>query len=180
MREREDTVIAVVAAAPGRQLTSRVRLQKVVYLLDRLGLESGFEFDYHHYGPYSRNLDNAAADAKAFSFVAERIEHRVSDGASYSIFDVPGGVEPKAEACGKLGRERTSELVDVFANTNVTVLELAATIDWLWRFEKVADWRSELARRKGAKVGGGRLDRAVGLLRDLNLSPPELSTAVRS
>jgi uncharacterized protein YwgA len=180
MREREDTVVAVVAAAPGRQLTSRVRLQKAIYLLDRLGLESGFEFDYHHYGPYSRRFDNATADAKAFSLVTERIEHRKSDGASYSIFEAPDGVEPKAEAFGKLGRERTSDLVGLFAKTNLTVLELAATIDWLWRFEKVADWRSEVERRKGAKVGGGRLDRAVGLLRELNLSPPESSAAVRT
>ena len=62
MREREDIVAAIVAAAGGR-LTSRVRLQKVVYLLDRLGLHSGFDFDYYNYGPYSRDLDNATVDA---------------------------------------------------------------------------------------------------------------------
>ena len=57
MKEREDVVAAIVEAAGG-QLTGRVRLQKAVYLLDHVGLNSGFEYDYHNYGPYSRDLDN--------------------------------------------------------------------------------------------------------------------------
>lgn len=64
-------------------------------------------------------------------------------------------------------------LVKTFADTHVTVLELAATADWLWRYEKVEDWRAEIARRKPMKVGNGRLDRAVALLRSLDLPPPE-------
>jgi len=59
--EREQIVAAVVAAARG-PLIGRVRLQKTVYLLDRVGLNSGFDYEYHHYGPYSRDLDNATAD----------------------------------------------------------------------------------------------------------------------
>ena len=43
MKEREDIVAAVVEAAGGT-LIGRVRLQKAVYLLDRLGLESGLSF----------------------------------------------------------------------------------------------------------------------------------------
>jgi hypothetical protein len=58
------------------------------------------------------------------------------------------------------------------------VLELAATIDWLWRVERYADWQNEVTKRKGAKVRHGRLERAVELLRDLGLAPP--ATAVGS
>ena len=100
MKEREDVVAAVLAAAGG-ELTGRVRLQKAVYLMDRLGLESGFSFDYHHYGPFSRDLDNATADAKAFGLVEEEFERRQSDGATYSIFRLKG--QPKPEAYGRLG-----------------------------------------------------------------------------
>lgn len=170
MKEREDVIVAVIAAAPGSRLTSRIRLQKTVYLLDRLGFESGFEFDYHHYGPYSRILENAAADAKALKLVEERIEHRLRDGASYSAFETKKKAKP--EAYGELGRERAAELVAEFAKTNVTVLELAATIDWLWRAEKIADWCSEIRERKGAKTEGGRLEKAVALLESLGLTPP--------
>jgi uncharacterized protein len=176
MIEREDIVAAVVAAAGGR-LTSRVRLQKTVYLLDRLGLGSGFDYDYHHYGPYSRDLDNATEDAKAFDLVDETYAHRARDGARYSIFQVKQEVQPKPEAFGELGSEKASEIATRFAATDVTVLELAATIDWLWREEHVEDWRSEVSKRKSSKVQHGRLDRAVELLRQLELPPPEIPAA---
>jgi uncharacterized protein YwgA len=168
--EREDIVAAVVAAAGGK-VTGRVRLQKTVYLLDRLGLNSGFEYDYHHYGPYSRDLDCATLDAKAFDLVVERFDHRQSDGAMYSIFEVK--TAPKDEAYGELGRDRATELARKFAQTNVTVLELAATVDWLWWQERYADWRSEITKRKAVKVQGGRLERALALLNEIGLSPAD-------
>ena len=83
--EREEIVAALLKASGG-QLVGRVRLQKTVYLLDRLGLESGFDYDYHHYGPFSRDIDNAVADAEAFELVEERFGRRQLDGARYSIF----------------------------------------------------------------------------------------------
>jgi uncharacterized protein YwgA len=172
MREREDIVAAIVAAAGGR-LTSRVRLQKVVYLLDRLGLQSGFDFDYYNYGPYSHDLDNATADAQAFKLIEEQFEHRKSDGARYSIFQLLENIDPPSEAFGELSKDRAEKLVQKLAETNVTVLELAATIDWLWRAEEVPNWRAEVERRKGSKVGGGRLERAIDLLQTLDLPPPE-------
>jgi len=171
MIEPEDRVAAVVDAAGGR-LVSRVRLQKTVYLLDQLGLSSSFDYEYHHYGPYSRDLDNATGDAKALGVVKEEIKQRAGDGASYSVFTLPEPGSSKEEAFGTLGRNRAKELVAIFAATHVTVLELAATVDWLWRFEGYVDWRSEVTRRKPMKVGSGRLDLAIALLRDLGLAPP--------
>ena len=170
MMEREEIVAAVVAAAGG-QLIGRVRLQKAVYLLERLGLNSGFEFDYHHYGPFSRDLENATADAKAFDKIEEELDHRHSDGATYSKFKLNTGVEPTPEAYGKLGADRVGELAKLFANTNVTVLELAATVDWHCRFEHCPDWKAEITKRKGLKVQGGRLEKAVNLLEGLGLAP---------
>lgn len=177
MKEREDIVTAVVAAAGGK-LIGRVRLQKVVYLMDRLGLESGFSFDYHHYGPFSRDLDNATADAKAFGLLDEKFEHRQTDGASYSVFILKGDSKP--EAYGKLGATKAGKLAELFASTNVTVLELAATVDWLWRVEKYDDWRREITKRKGVKVQNGRLEKAVALLTELKLAPPAVSTVAQS
>lgn len=174
MIEREHVVAAIIAAAGG-QITSKIRLQKSVYLLDRRGLRSGFQYDYHHYGPYSRDLDNAAGDAKAFDLVDEEYAYRASDGARYSIFKLRCGVQPRSEAYGDLGQEKADEFAHLFAKTNVTILELAATVDWLWHEEKVSDWRTEVEKRKGAKTGEGRLDRAVELLRQLGLPPPEVS-----
>jgi uncharacterized protein YwgA len=168
--EREDIVTAVVEAAGG-QVIGRVRLQKAVYLLDQLGLDSRFRYEYHHYGPYSRDLDNATVDAKAFGLIEELHEHRQSDGAMYSIFKLVSGANSHG-AYGRLERQRVGQLIRLFASTNVTVLELAATIDWLWRFERRADWRNEVTKRKGPKVRHGRLEHAIELLQSVGLNPP--------
>jgi len=75
------------------------------------------------------------------------------------------------------GRSRARELLGLFARTNVTVLELAATIDWLWREERYADWRREITRRKGMKVQNGRLEKAVAILIQIGLPPPDVVAA---
>lgn len=170
MTEREDIVTAVVNAAGGA-LTGRVRLQKTLYLLDRLGFESEFQYEYYHYGPYSRDLDLAVADAKAFDKIEEDFGFRSSDGARFSIFKARTGDVP-VDAFGGLGAEATGALVKRFVGTNVTILELAATIDWLWKMEGISNWRAEITKRKGAKVQNGRLDKAVEFLTELNLDPP--------
>lgn len=171
MIEREDIVAALIEAGGG-QIIGRVRLQKTLYLLEQLGFGTDMAFEYHHYGPYSRELDNATADAKALGLVREEFEHRQSDGAMYSIFRLAPSGAVKEEVYAKLGKERVADLVHRFSSTNVTVLELAATVDWLWRAEQISDWKLEVTKRKGKKVLGGRLEKAVELLGALGLPPP--------
>jgi hypothetical protein len=117
-------------------------------------------------------LDYAIVDARAFGRVKEEYKRRRSDGAPYSVFRLIEGVAPDVDAYGALGSDRTRECVRRFVLENVTVLELAATVDWLWREEKVPDWRREITKRKGVKVQDGRLEKAVALLADLGLDPP--------
>jgi len=171
MNEAEDHVAAIICAAGGR-LVSRIRMQKIAYLLDQLGTESGFDYQYHHYGPYSRDLDNAILDATAFGLVEEKHEHRQSDGARYSVFVCKD--MGKKSGFGRLGEEKASELVRLFSETNVTVLELAATAHWLAAVEKVPDWQQEIVRRKGPKTENGRLAKAEVLLGRLQLAPANI------
>src|SRR5712692_9229877 len=99
MTKPEEKVAAVVDAAGGR-LVSRVRLQKTVYLLEQLGFGSGFEFEYHYFGPYSRELDAAVSDARTLGVVQEEIHRRETDRASYSLFIVSKPGSSKEEAFG--------------------------------------------------------------------------------
>ena len=176
--EREHIVAAVVAAGGG-ELIGRVRLQKTFYLLDQLGLQSGFNFYYHHFGPYSAELESALLDAQAFDLLEEETCFRQRDGARYSVFRLKQGAEQPdiEEDFGQLSREEVERMVRKFAQTNITILELAATIDWLWRFEHLTDWREEISRRKNMKVQGGRLQRAIQLLEELGLAPREAAAA---
>ena len=82
------------------------------------------------------------------------------------------GAEAIEASFGDMDADRAGEAAKRFAKTNVTVLELAATIDWLWKEEKIADWRGEVKKRKGSKIGQGRLERAIELLCELGLQPP--------
>lgn len=172
MIERENIIAAVIEAAGGT-ITSRVRLQKIIYLLDRLGVKAGFDFDYYHYGPYSREVDNAIVDAKAFGIIEEKLAHRITDGATYSVFKLTrrDGLDNQIESLSKLNRKRIKSIIEKLSKTNVTILELAATIDWLHSIERVDDWKIEIVKRKGAKTQRGRLDEAFLLLQQIKLAP---------
>ena len=166
--QERDQLVAEVVAAAGGQIVGRVRLQKVFYLLDRLGLDSSFEYEYHHYGPYSAELAEAVEDATAFGQVSERIERRSYDGVPYSIFEQPRAT--LGSQLGALERSRAVTALKRMETESATVLELAATIDWLKGNEGIDNWYPELIRRKGAKAEGSRVERAKRLLRDLGLS----------
>jgi uncharacterized protein len=169
--EPEDRVVDIIVAAGGR-FVSRVRLQKVAYLLDKLGAKSGFSFAYHHYGPYSRDLDNAILDAEAFDKIEESFDWRRSDGARYSVFGAVG--EKEAHQYSYLANQKLRERARELSSANVTVLELAATANWLLEEERVGDWKTEIVRRKGPKTKKGKLDEAVQLLSRLGLKPSSL------
>jgi uncharacterized protein len=167
MPEIDELVVGAVALAGG-ELVGRIRLQKVVYLLDQLGMNSGAPFEYHHYGPYSEVVSDAVTDAKFWGRIEEAVSFRIADGAPYSSF------KTKTEApavLGALNADDARRFLEKFAGCTSTVLELAATAHWLASVEKVPNWRAEIEVRKAGKTGNGRLDKAVELLRDLNLAP---------
>jgi hypothetical protein len=132
-------------------------------------LDSGFAYEYYHYGPFSRDVVNATEDAKAFDLVHEEVNRRVSDGAPFSIFT--SSVPLRADVFGKLGQERARTILKQLVREDATVLELAATAHWLDAYEARSDWESEIVRRKGVKCQQGRLEKAIALLRDLKLPP---------
>lgn len=170
MIEREEIVATLLKVAGGR-MVGRVRFQKVAFLLDKLGLNSGFQYNYGNYGPFSHDLDNAVADAEAFGRVKETFDRRQIDGARYSIFELTDNASRSPSNTSQLNEAVLERYLQTFVNADVTVLELAAMANWLAEEEKLTDWRDELRRRKGPKVQGGRLDRALALLHEVGLPP---------
>jgi uncharacterized protein YwgA len=167
MAQLDNLVVGAVALSGG-ELVGRIRMQKVIYLLDQLGMESGAEFDYHHYGPYSEAVSDAVTDAKFWRNLEEAVNFRVADGAPYSTFKTNN--QAPADL-GSLSAEEAQNYLKEFARCSSTVLELAATVHWLAFKEKVADWRAEIEDRKAGKTSNGRLEQALALLRSLKLAP---------
>ena len=88
-RSDQGTLMAIdvpsLVRAAGGEIVGKVRLQKMVYLLDQLGVPTGFSFSYHHYGPYSDELAEVVEDDVIFRRVkAER--RRRSDGVPYVVY----------------------------------------------------------------------------------------------
>jgi uncharacterized protein YwgA len=167
MTDQPHELLAEIIDAHGGELVGRIRLQKVIYLLDQLGLASGFEYSYHHYGPYSSEVSSALLDAESAGVVQDQIKFRQSDGASYSVFH--SQLDRQPEKVGNLDRPATIALLGQMKAQSATVLELAATIHWLRSVERVDDWQAELVSRKGSKTGSGRQEQAVELLKSLEL-----------
>ena len=166
----DEKLVAALLTAAGGEIVGRIRLQKILYLLDQKGLNAAdAAFHYHHYGPYSRVLDEAIERAKALSGVNEIISYRHADGAPFSVFSGRnGGTGAKI---GDLSFSEARRLIGVMKPHTSTVLELAATAHWLFAKERVKDWKAELIRRKGQKAREGRLEMALSLLCELGISP---------
>ena len=88
--------IPSLVVAAGGELVGKIRLQKVVYLLDQIGIRSGFSYEYHHYGPYSEGLADCVDGDIIFRHLEAEQRRRQSDGVPYVVYRAsePGEGEP--------------------------------------------------------------------------------------
>lgn len=169
--------IPCVVQQAGGEVSGKVRLQKLVYLLSHIGVKTGYSFTYHHYGPYSEELAEAVEDDVIFGRLQQEPRHRKSDGVSFVAYKVPEG---QVVSCPSVFSDpHVKEAVELMQRCSATILELAATIHWLWAVEKVANWHDELIRRKGVKTENGRTVTALQLLEKLGVAPPDSSKVIR-
>lgn len=162
--------IPSLVMAAGGEVVGKIRLQKIVYLLDEMGLNSGFSYQYFHYGPYSADLAERVEDDVVFGQLQANQRRRVSDGVPYVAYSATkAGDGDGLETHMPIARLRAA--LDEMQRQSATVLELAATIHWLAAVEYVPEWKAELVRRKGAKARDGRDRKAFELLRTLGLPP---------
>ena len=159
--------IPALIRAAGDEIGGKVRLQKLVYLLDQMGMKSGFSFEYRHYGPYSADLEDQVKEDIHNKRIDSETRRRQSDGVAYTIYRLPEGAHRSWHNISL--DEKFQEAAAKMQRHSATVLELAATIHWLVEAEECEDWRKELKRRKGAKTEEGREEQALGLLSELGL-----------
>jgi len=151
-------IVEMVQDAGGK-VVGRTRLQKMAYLLTVTGFESGLEFKYKHYGPFSEDVAAAARDGKLLGLMMEE-EKPTSWGGSYSIYSAPDAVRATAPD----GRIKLAKMA---ACADAIELELAATAVFLAKQGHPDAWE-ETARRKPEKAEAGRIDRAKGLFRQIS------------
>jgi uncharacterized protein YwgA len=138
IRSRCVDVLAEVTRQFGT-IEGRVRIQKTMYLLKRMGLKELDEVDffYHHYGPFSATVAGSLADAVHWKILHESVESFEDDGQKYEYRrgsqadDDTDSISAKSVA---LVEQVTSQLRGLHWRT----LELAATIDYLEQVEQLS------------------------------------------
>jgi uncharacterized protein YwgA len=162
----EKLVTEIVALNEEKKLVGKTRLQKTFYLLDQLGMNSGAEFDYHHYGPYSADVASAAEMATLlYDFKAEE-RHSGARGVSYVAYS---SKEKQPKNLGDLPKAQAAAALAHMASVSDVVLELAATMVFLQKNGYARGFVEEVRERKPLKATEDRLDRAQKLIRKLGL-----------
>jgi uncharacterized protein YwgA len=158
---------AVVAEHDNRRVVGNTRLQKEIWLLQRLGLPTDYSYRVHFYGPYSEDLHAETGFLKSIGVVDVEERQSQERGTNYYVTTVRS---PEGLPVNQLPSE-VRDAIPVLEKTDPTVLELAATYD---AFRDQGDDHDEALRRvmrkKGPKCDGGRLDSALELLEKLGLS----------
>ncbi len=125
----------------GGQIVGRTKLQKIAYLLEAIGVGSGFHFEYRHYGPYSEQLANATSSAKALGIIDEA-EYSTNWGGWYSVFKTQEKIDAMTPEVAKF--------IETASTANSVDLELAATAVFLNASGEPDPW-GETASRKPEK-----------------------------
>jgi len=158
-------VVDIIQSAGG-QLVGRTRLQKIVCLLELAGIDCGFQFEYHHYGPFSEKLSDAVVAAIVSNEIKEEKKY-ASWGGEYSVYRV------NSSTSSSFVDDDRTRLIEKAASANSIVLELAATAAYLAK-EGTSDPWEETEQRKYDKAQNGRLDKAKLLYRELRTIAPTL------
>jgi uncharacterized protein len=107
------------------EIEGRKKFQKIVYILQSLGIDFNFSYKYHYYGPYSIDLQLTLEDLKAINLLKEeRVEY--SEAYNYSLI-------PEILEDSKLDSELANklDLISFLNKQDSNNLELVATIYYL-------------------------------------------------
>lgn len=159
MAESKQARATAIVQDAGGEIVGRTRLQKIGYLMDLAGFETGFTFEYRHYGPFSEDLAQGIQLAGAFNLVEEE-ERPTEWGGFYSVYRAQGAREHPSDA-------DRSRFASAAREMGAVVLELAATAAYLASEEGHRDPWEETARRKPDKAADGRLAKAKQAYRRL-------------
>jgi len=159
-------LVADVVGLNGGEMVTKIRLQKTFYFLVACGLiEDDLDFEYRYYGPFSVVLARAADDAEAQSKLTSSTQPGFHS-EPYTVYRRAVEAQPS----GSIDSARVGEKLAVMRNYSGLELEVAATIHFLRDNSYGEDAIAETKRRKPVKASEARVERAISLLRGLELA----------
>lgn len=146
---------------PGKKV-----LQKLVYLIEKKGLDLGYDYAIHYYGPYCAKLDDAVHSLEMQSLVSIKPERM-----SHKIYLAGMGTENYALSSGT--EKLIDEVLKVFASMSAHDLELLTTTDFVARelFRRqntctAQDIVEGVRTIKGEKFSSEKISEAIAQLRE--------------
>lgn len=146
--------VAAIVSHVG-EIVGRTKLQKTAALLELAGVGAGFNFSYHHYGPYSEDLATAADRAVLLGIVGED-PRRAAWGGYYSIFRATKTTD---------ANPARAKLIELAAEANAVALELAVTAAFIADDEGVDNAWDVVTARKPEKASEANMKAAKELYR---------------
>jgi len=150
----------------GGQLDTRIKIQKIAYLL-AVSNVPGFradDFQYHYYGPYSRNISNALQQAVAFGFLQE--EHEGGEDSRYEKYSYKlSSTAAEFINAGVIDDQKFTEIVNICKGAHWRTLELSATVRFLER-EGIADREQAFAKALKLKPDTADFEKSARQLLD--------------
>lgn len=146
-----------------QQIIGRKRLQKTVYLLQQIGFPYAGKFTYHHYGPYSSELQ-----AEIDRLVDYRLLSETYNNKAYIYKITEDGITfiKEYEEFFGIACNLPQEIVQQLTEASVSVLEMASTYVYLLEI----GYKKEEASRKAQELKPHLkdcLDEAITLFENL-------------
>ena len=156
-------VAATISAHRDNKLTGRMRLQKTINLLQRLGLPSDYQFSVYFYGPYSDALASDVKLLEDMKFIREDSNYSRLKNCTYFNYEAQPTFNDKFP-------DGLRSALTKIESTNPDILELAATFlayKDIWQDQEKA--LKALKMKKKNKVNDENLSSMEQFLDELNL-----------
>lgn len=138
---RISTLFSLILRATGI-LTSRTKLQKIAYLLDRVGWNVLKDYRYHYYGPYSDQITLEIENFRSRGWLNEEI-HGSGERAVYSYALTRTGERIADALAARIGDprfiQRSMGIVRALNAFSIRDLELMATLVFLYEEHSFRD-----------------------------------------
>jgi len=160
-------LVSVIKKIYKFQQPGKKALQKLVYLIEKKGVDLGYDFSIHYYGPYSSALDdsiNAMHLQGMVEIIPDGRNHRI---CLTELSDMMGN-----DTFSQTDKQIIQSVLESFGSMNAYELELITTTDFVARelFKLLEDCSDNdiiegVKKIKGEKFSNEKIKEAILLLK---------------
>lgn len=145
---------------PGKKM-----VQKLMYLIERKGVEVGLNYKIHFFGPYSEKLDNALHFLESEDMVEIDADHGMTH-----VIKFCGTDEELDNALTATEQDIVDDVLSVFGKKTALELEALTTLDYAATalLRSAADDKKiieQVKQIKGSKFSESELNKELGILK---------------